>query len=72
MNFRKLVIDNKDYKYFIGKSNVVIKDSEDKKTVVDFSKLTGLAWHEIERQQWKRCFSITPRTVTEYIKGNKL
>jgi len=74
MNWRKIVVNNKTYKYRIGRQNVVIvediNEGEENKTVVSFSTLTNMSPNDIERAKWKRYFSITPSDIANYIKSN--
>ena len=65
---RKIVVYNKEYQYRIGKQNVVIRCDGKKFSVVDFSKLTGMSWNDIERGEWERQFHIKPNQVATHIR----
>lgn len=71
MNWRKIVVNDKKYKYRIGRQNVVIvediNEGEENKIVVSFSELTNMSPDDIERAKWKRYFSITPKDIANYI-----
>lgn len=75
LGWRKIVVNEKTYKYRIGRQNVVIVDTDSKgekgKIVVDFSKLTGWSWDTIERGMNKGYFSITPKQIADYIEELK-
>lgn len=69
MTWRKIHIDEEVWEYQLGKGNAVIKSSDNKKTVVDYSKLTGRSWGIIERGQRKKTSDgmVTPKHIKEYI-----
>ncbi len=66
---RKIIVNNKEYLFKIGKSNIVIKHNN-KSTIIDLSTFTGIPWDVIERARWKTYFSITPKDVETYIRRN--
>ena len=67
---RILTIDNKEYGWYVGDSNIVIYDySIEKKTVISFQQLfPTMTWDSIERAKWKNYLHITPSDITQYIK----
>lgn len=69
MSWRKMIIGDQTWEYQFGKGNAVIKSPEGKKTVVDYSKLTGKSWDIIERGQRKKTSDgeVTPQHVKNYI-----
>ena len=69
MSKRKLIIDDKEYEYRIGRSHVVIHCEGQKIAVPNFSKLTGEKWHVIEHDQHKGNFHITPSQIADYIRS---
>ena len=74
LNWRKIVVNNKTYKYRIGRQNVVIVENgttEKNKMVVDFSTLKTMSWDTVERAIHKRYFSISPKDIANYITGNE-
>lgn len=61
--YRKITVDGQVYRYKVGRGAVKV----DGMPHVDFSRLTGWSWNDIERGTWKRYFSITPRHVRQFI-----
>lgn len=67
---RKIVINNTTWHYRIGKQNVVAhRDGDNKKYVIDFSKLMGMDWYSIEHDAWKQNFHITPANIAGWIEN---
>ena len=65
---RKLHIQEKEWKYKIFGSRIIIFDPYDKKFNVNMSDFTGMTWSELEKIAWKRSwFQIKPSDVKEYI-----
>ncbi len=64
--WRKIVIGEKEWKYQIGKDNVVARCGSVVETI-DYSKLNGISWDDIERACWKKNFHITPKVISEWI-----
>lgn len=69
MKYRKIVVNNKTYRYSVGKNWVPIYDG-DRKILTDLSQLTGLSWPEIERQKHKKSFQLTPRRIADWLLKN--
>lgn len=69
MSWRKLTIEDKVWEYQLGKGNAVIKSPDNKKTVVDYVKLTGRSWDTLERGQYKKTSDgmVTPQHIKSYI-----
>ena len=70
MSKRKIIVDDKEYEYRVGRSHVVIHFEGKKISVPDFSELTGEKWHVIEHDQHKENFRITPKHIASWIKEN--
>lgn len=66
------MISGKEYYYYVGDSNVVIKDNKEKKTVVPYSDLLGITSDDVERGKWKKTLKITPGNIAEYINNEDL
>lgn len=64
--WRKINIRNEEWKYKIGKFNVVAK-KEKETIVINLSELTCISWDEIERGVWKGYFSITPKHIANWL-----
>lgn len=63
---RKLIVNDKQYEYRIGKQNTVIRYNG-KSVIVDHREMIGIDWNDIERGRWKKWFSIKPKDIVEYI-----
>lgn len=68
---RRIVVNDKEYYYRIGSSNIVIK-REAESHIVDFSIFTGWSWDAIERGEHKRYFKITPKQIADYIERENI
>ena len=67
---RTIVVDGRTWKYKIGRQNVVARSFDSKeKRVIDFCKLTGTSWSDIERGQWRGGFSIEPKEIAVWLKS---
>ncbi len=67
---RKVLVNGQAWEFSVGRFNAVIKNpSTKKKTIVDFSKLTGRTWDILERGQYRRTSDgmIKPGHVKAYI-----
>lgn len=69
--YRKIVVQGVEYEYKVGRSYVDIRPPEGARMTPDLREVTGLTWDEIERGQWKRYFSVTPKQIKEYIEGTQ-
>ena len=67
-SYRKIVINEVEYKYLVGNHNVSIR-SETLNKVVPFTELTGLSPDEIENRKWDCAFAIKPSMIKDYISG---
>jgi len=67
MKFRKINLNSGDWEFYIGKSNVVLKNSDEKKFVVPYTELKSMTQEEIEEAQAKKGFAITPADIATYI-----
>ena len=65
---RKLVVDDEEYRYKVGRSNVIIQYGK-QKIVVSLPTLSGSPWIDVENSQHKRSFHITPKMVAAYIRN---
>jgi hypothetical protein len=67
--WRKIVVNQREWKYQIGQQNVIARavDNRESRTI-DFSKLTGLSWNDIEKGEWKGWFHITPKEIANWLK----
>lgn len=73
MHWRKIEVDNVLYEFYIGKQNVVVKNTETKKkTIVELNVISGMTWDKIERAKWKKYFSVVPAKIAAYIERQKL
>jgi hypothetical protein len=66
---RNITVNNQEWQFRIGKSNVLFQSPEGKKTAVGFDKVTGRSWYTIERGKHKGTTDgmVTPRHVASYI-----
>jgi hypothetical protein len=64
---RKITLESGVWEFMVGKSNLCVKSPEGKKTVIDFSALTGLTWNQIENLQDNRGFTVSPADVRKFI-----
>ncbi len=64
---RKIIVNGKEYYWLYRRSKVIIWDGE-KKHVYRDSEITGWSSDDIERGKWKRCFSIGPARIADWIK----
>jgi hypothetical protein len=64
---RKIHINNRIWKYHIGKQNVIIESPLGYKHIVPFNKLMDMNWTDIERAKWKRYFIIKPSDIKKHI-----
>ena len=71
MNWRKIVVNNEEYKYHIGESNVVIRKDEKKWACAGFNTLLNMDWFEIEKLSNKKSLRITPKDIANYIERKK-
>lgn len=75
MSFREIYVNNKIWKFRIGKGSAVIR-SPDKgpSYIVDLSTLTGRFSGVIERGRWKRTQDgqVTPKHIKEWIDNHLL
>ncbi len=67
--YRKIVVEGVELEYLVGKSNVIVRSSGDWKLVAPFTEVTGMTWYDIERDQWKGNFSITPVMIAKLLEG---
>ena len=71
MNWRKIVVDGREWKYFVGQQNVVAKAIDnDESRVIDFPELSGISANEVDRGKWKRWFHVTPSMINRWLSGN--
>lgn len=64
---RKVHINNRIWKYKIGKQNLIIESPLGYKHIVSFDKLMNMKWTDIERAQWKKYFMIKPSDIKRHI-----
>ena len=64
---RNLHIGDEVWSWRVGRTHVVIRNPERKSFIVDFSKLTGMSWQDVERGLWKNWLHITPQMVKDHI-----
>ena len=71
-SWRKIVVDDIEYKWQVGRNCVPIRRAEDNKVVATPgpSDITGIPAAEIERAVWKGYFHITPKQIADYIREN--
>lgn len=68
MSWRKISVNDVEWRFKIGKQNVVARNAETGKSkVINFHHLTGLSWNEIDRGKWKGWFSITPKQIANWL-----
>lgn len=67
MGWRKIVVDGAMWRYRIGRSGVEAR-TPSRKFYDQLPAVTGMTWYDIERGQWKRWFSVTPKTIAEWIR----
>lgn len=68
MHWRKIEVGGILYEYYIGKSNVVIRNTvTDRKFTVGLDQISGMSWTDIERAKWKKYFSVVPAKIATYI-----
>jgi hypothetical protein len=68
MHWRKVEVGGILYEYYIGKQNVVIRNTvTDKKVVIGLDVISGMSWTDIERAMWKKNFSVVPAKIATYI-----
>lgn len=65
--FRKIIVDDMEFQYKVGRANVVIRKDDKKFAVINFSDLTGQDWNSIERDNWDGNFHITPTDIYMHI-----
>lgn len=68
MTKRKLVIDGENWYWYYGISHIPIWRDDVKVAMPDLSELTGMKWHDIEHDQHKENFRVTPGQVTKFIR----
>jgi len=71
-SFRRLVINDQEYRYRIGSGGVRIVTPDGKNISVDMSTFSGWTWNDIERGYWKRYFKVTPKDVRNWIEEHGL
>lgn len=67
MTFRKLVIGDETYEYFIGKSYVKIKEV----ATVRIPEMLGLTEEQFEKMRYKHSLQVTPQDIKDYILKEK-
>jgi len=67
---RKIIVNGQEYHWIYIKSKVIIW-KDDIKMIIGDHEITGLTPDEVERGKYKRWFSITPKTIVEWIKNNE-
>lgn len=72
-HWRKIVVDDQDYTYRVGKSGVVLRKEEGKLRTSQFIPFPNLGYshEEMERGRWKGYATFTPKDLAEYIKTHK-
>lgn len=68
--FRKIVVDNIEYTWCLGRSNLYIKRENKMVLSPSLPEFTSLSCDSIERARWKGYFHVTPKAVAEYIKDH--
>ena len=66
MHWRKIVVDDVEWQYAIGKTYVVARRPKQQK-VISFAELLGLSWHEVERGIAKRWLAIRPADIASWL-----
>ncbi len=69
-NWRKIVVNDIEYTWLMGKATVVIRKDGDVVSKPQLTDLTGESWHVIEHDTHKDNFHITPKHVAEWIQEN--
>ncbi len=66
---RKIHVKGRDYRFRVGKQNVVIRDNEDKARVVRISEITRRTPDVLERGRWKGTSDgmVTPHLIAKWI-----
>jgi hypothetical protein len=64
---RKLTLESGVWEFQVGSSNLSVRSPQGKRTTVDFSKLTGLSWEQIENLQDNKGFAVSPGDVRKFI-----
>ena len=70
---RRIVVNDRTYHWFYnGKGKVVFWDEADTKSVFETKEVSKMSWDSIEHDKWKGGFSLTPKTIAEFIKEKGL
>jgi hypothetical protein len=69
--WRKIVVDDVEYTWLMGKTTVVIRLDGVVVAKPQLPELTGESWHVIEHDSHKGNFHLTPKHVADWI-GEKL
>ena len=70
---RKINIQGREYKYKIGKGDIVIITPSNKKHITNQSIVSGISWENLERGYWKGWFKgVTPSMIKQYIIDNNV
>lgn len=69
-NYRKIVVDDIEYEWFMGRSTVVIRQDEKVVSMPKLNELTGESWSVIEHDSHKGNFHITPKHIANWIEKN--
>lgn len=72
MNFRRIVVDNKIYRYVVGKTGTIVIRSDDKKFVTDVTEVKGISFESFDRGKRKKTKDgmVFPSEIERWIKSN--
>lgn len=72
MKMRKVHIDDKEWKYLIIGSMIVIRTPDNKKHVTDMTEAFNMTNDEVEKGLYKGWLHIGPGDIKKYIQENLL
>lgn len=69
MTFRKLIVKDAEWTYYIGKTSAVLRAPDGRKKTVGLDVLTGRSFDILDRGRWKKSSDgmMTPSDVAAYI-----
>lgn len=69
-NWRKIVVNEIEYTWLMGKTTVVIRKDGDVVSKPSLPEITGESWHVIEHDQYKGNFRLTPKHIAKWLQAN--
>lgn len=64
---RTITVNDQEYQWKAGRSHVLIRQDGRKFACPSFADITGMKWHDIEHDQHKGNFHVSPSQVANYV-----